>query len=499
MNIYIHRLLAFKDYQSYSKIELINKCWETICKINSITKLYQTLSFDLILHLDKAVETSKSNKQDFAEVSSPIDLLKIISENISKKYICQSNAKFLDYSCGKGNIVLIMFLKYYQEFLKEYEKSQYQNYSLNLNRCDYYSYSIKEKICRHICEKCIYYADINPMNVFITTYKLKSICKLLCKKDDFNFNFSIGDSFKLNTVDVWNVSKFDIIFVNPPFEDRNNRNKTPHKLWIDFTIKTFREWLQTDGFLIQISPASFSSPSSKIIQLFRDKNIKEIHFNQEKYFKNISISITWYIIQNNSILANTNVNNKYSILINDKMLYIPNDCNPISLSIHKKVMFDTIHKLKIEKDYVTCHNIRIKEKNPPLSKVKTNKHVYPVFHTNKQIWYSSIKQNFSHCKKVMWTRSGYTKPFYDKEGTYGVTDLGYFVKVSSDKKGINLNYNLNQKLFTYILKTAKWSGFGNDKVFSALPSLPNKKLLDDELFDYFKLTTDERKYIIDSL
>ena len=54
----------------------------------------------------------------------------------------------------------------------------------------------------------------------------------------------------------------------------------------------------------------------------------------------------------------------------------------------------------------------LKKNNSSLSKIKTQTHIYPVFHTNKQTWYSSILQSFAHKKKVLWTRSGYQKPFY---------------------------------------------------------------------------------------
>ena len=33
--------------------------------------------------------------------------------------------------------------------------------------------------------------------------------------------------------------KFDNIVGNPPYQDTNKRNTTPHKLWIDFTKKEF--------------------------------------------------------------------------------------------------------------------------------------------------------------------------------------------------------------------------------------------------------------------
>ena len=169
-----------------------------------------------------------------------------------------------------------------------------------------------------------------------------------------------------------------------------------------------------------------------------------------------------------------------------------------SLSIHKKVMFDTLQKLSIYKDYVTCHNALLKKENSSLSKTKTDKHIYPIFHTNKQIWYSSILQPFSHKKKVLWTRSGYQKPFYSSK-TLGVTDLSYFILVNNDNEGKYYEKYLNSELLQYIFKSAKWSGFGNDKVFYALPDIINKNLNEPlseiDIYKLFNITHDEIEFI----
>ena len=73
--------------------------------------------------------------------------------------------------------------------------------------------------------------------------------------------------------------------------------------------------------------------------------------------------------------------------------------------------------------------------------------------------------------------------------------MGYYILVKSTCEGENLDHNLNSKLFKYILKTAKWSGFGNEKVFASLPKLPNKKMTDHEMYTYFNLTEQEYEYI----
>jgi len=475
MNYLIESIQSFKDYDSYTREQITEICNDIILKINTIFQNHSTFDLELIEDLSNAFETTSENKEDFAEVSTPISLLSKISNHIDKDYLSKDNPTFLDYSCGKGNIIIMIFLRYYT-ILKD-------------------SNSDKNALCEKICSK-IYFSDINPMNVFITYYKLKELCQFICNNDNFTYNYHIGDSFNLDLNEIWNIEKINIIFVNPPFEDKNKRNTTPHKLWIDFTLKSFKDWLSPDGYLIQISPSSFSSPSSKILKLFREKNVQSLYFAQEKHFKNISIAISYYIIQNNDTIGDTNVNDLYKLRIDDSMLYIPNDYNPVSLSIHKKVMFEPTEKLKIDKDYVTCHNIRLKDEKSTLSKTKTDIHIYPIFHTNRQVWFSSLKQEFLDKKKVMWTRSGYTKPFYDN-GIHGTTDLAYFVRVTNDAEGENLTHNICSILFKYIFKTAKWSGFGNDKVFNALPKLPDKKMNDNELFNYFNLTDDEILYLKD--
>lgn len=425
--------------------------------------------------LEKFITTNDNDKTYNAEHSTPFKLIhKIINKTNSN--IWNKNNKFLDYCCGKGFIILSIFNKLYNTIKID-------------NKLDR---------CKYIIENCIYFADINEINVYTTMFLLNSQADILSgTKYKYKFNFYIGDSFNLNLNKIWNIHKIDVIFVNPPFENKLKRNKTPHKLWIDFTKKSFTDWLIDNGTLIQISPSSFSSPSSKILKLLKEKHTTDIFFNEEKYFPDISSSISWYIIENRESNNITNINDKLKINLSN-FLYLPQNISMESLSIHKKVMFDTLQKLSIHKDYVTCHNALLKKENSSLSKTKTDKHIYPVFHTNKQVWYSSILQPFSDKKKVLWTRSGYQKPFYSSK-TLGVTDLSYFILVDNDNEGKYYEKYLNSELLQYIFKSAKWSGFGNDKVFYALPDINQKNLndflTDNDIYKIFNITHDEIKFI----
>ena len=291
---------------------------------------------------------------------------------------------------------------------------------------------------------------------------------------------------------------FDVVVTNPPFQDSTNRKKTQHKLWINFTKETFDKWLKPDGLLLQVSPSSFLSPSSKVLKIFQEKIVEFLRLDIKDYFPNVNSTFAYYSIINSDTKGeHTSIINERGIFkkkINSNVFYLPNDFCEESLSIHSKVIFNQKDKLQVLYDYVTCHNVLI-HRNDTISKIKTDKHIHPIYHTNNQIWYSQVRQDWADKKKVMWTRSGYTKPFYDG-GKYGGTDMMYFVLVNSHNEGLNLLHNLQSKLMRYILKTAKWSGFGNEKVFTSLPNLlRNKKLSDKDIFNLFNLTQKEINYV----
>lgn len=289
--------------------------------------------------------------------------------------------------------------------------------------------------------------------------------------------------------------KFDVILTNPPFQHSTRRGKTPHKLWIDFTRAVFSRFLADGGLLCQVSPSSFRSPNSVVLDLMKEHLTPLLRFDTDEHFPTVGSTFADYQIwkkPNDGSPTHVLVNgDSFDLILDDEVAYLPNDLTAEGLSVHRKVIFHPPEKLDVRWDYVTCHNIRLKDPNSTLSRTPTPAHPYKVFHTNAQIWWTSLLQDFAPKRKVMWTRSGYTKPFYDP-GTMGGTDMVYYVLVETDAEGINLAHNLNLALMRYIYATAKWSGFGNERVFASLPNLPrDRTLTDDALFALFSLTPTE--------
>ncbi len=298
------------------------------------------------------------------------------------------------------------------------------------------------------------------------------------------------------------MRQFDVILTNPPFQDTLRRGKTPHKLWIDFTQKIFEAYLADDGLLCQVSPSSFRSPNSKVLALMKDNQTVRLRFDTSAHFPDIGSTFADYVIRKSpnahSPTEMFDAGTVAEVTLDDTLLYLPAITSAEALRIHQKVVFTSDPKLAVEWDYVTCHNVLI-HRSDTLSRTETPEHVHPVFHTNRQTWWSTLRQDWADEPKVMWTRSGYTQPFYDP-GVLGGTDMAYFVRVSSESEGRNLAHNMNLALMRYIYATARWSGFGNERVFASLPRLASDvRLSDDDLFAQFGLTAGEVNHVRETL
>lgn len=302
--------------------------------------------------------------------------------------------------------------------------------------------------------------------------------------------------------------KFDVIFTNPPFQDTANRNSTPHKLWIDFTLAVFDRLLEEEGTLCQVSPSSFGSPSNSVLDIMREYETQVLRYDTEPHFRATALkpgsTFSDYAIRKrptgDTVTRVHTAKQDFSMVLDETVWYLPNDLSPMSIGIHEKVIFLHPNKLPIEWDYVTCHNInrfahRSKYKKVTLSEIEDPAFPYAAYHTSNSCWWSSVEPECLRVPKVVWSRSGYMKPVPDS-GEYGVTDMSYFVRVNDFDEAENLAHNLSLNLIKYVSQSAKWSGFGNERVFAALPNLPrDKKLSDGELYSLFSLTAEEVEYV----
>ena len=124
--------------------------------------------------------------------------------------------------------------------------------------------------------------------------------------------------------------QFDVVATNPPFQDSTNdesfvksKKKTQHKLWINFTKEAFSKWLKPGGLLLQVSPSSFLSPSSKVLKIFQEKIIEYLRLDVKEYFPTVNSTFAYYSV------INRDSDGEYTNIVNEKGLFkkrIDNRC-----------------------------------------------------------------------------------------------------------------------------------------------------------------------------
>jgi hypothetical protein len=312
--------------------------------------------------------------------------------------------------------------------------------------------------------------------------------------------------------------QFDVVLTNPPFQDSVNRGRTHYKLWLEFTRTAMSRWLRPGGHLVQVTPASFGSPSSKVLAVMKAHTTRRVRFGLERFFPGVASSFAdmWLTraqdVQmwsgeagQDSLFAEASAKpwtevwfeagHALRVQLDESVIYLPADVTEHGFEVHRKVMFTDRPRWLVEHDYVVCHNARRNDDPPTLSALPEPGFGIPVFHTNAATWWSSVEQEWATAKKVMWTSSGYTKPFYDA-GTIGGTDFVHFIRVPSDTEGRRLERVLTSVLFQYVFATARWSGFGNDRVFRMLPVVPlDRDWTDHDLYTWFDLSPEEVAHV----
>jgi len=278
--------------------------------------------------------------------------------------------------------------------------------------------------------------------------------------------------------------KFDVIVGNPPYQGSNDKGTAQpksHNLWSKFIDKSIN-LVKDNGYVSFVTPDSWMSANSQLLIKFKEQSLSWVNTNVGKYF-NVGSSFTAWSLQKNNKGTTCEIDG-LPVQI-DKLNYLPRDFHN-SYPIHNKVINSNFSKLKVCGD-TTCHS---DHKHKKLSDNKDAVYKYKTHHTNAQTKFSKLKSKDFDKKKVLWSLSGYFKPFYDP-GTIGTTEICQYVLVNNDIEGKNVLSYLNSKIYQYIITTGKWSGFLNGRVIEGLPELPNKNYTDQDLYKLFNLTADE--------
>ena len=420
--------------------------------VNNIREIYRTASADKLRCLiAKHFIPTKEEKKDNAEIPTPVELVDEMLDKMPIEF-WTTPKKVFEPCCGKGNFVLGIFDKFFKGLEKMYPDTTER--------------------CNVIITKCIYYADLTSLNVFITTELLKCHIKKYSGLDNFKFNNYIGDTLNLNIQTYFSLNGFDAVIGNPPYN--NSQNNIGKKgggdlLWNKFVKKSLNEDLLPEGLLLYVHPSGWRKPESEkskfngLFKLMTYENqmiYLEIHDTKDgmKVFK-CGTRYDWYIIKKIKSYKKTIIKSQNEIFETDlkKWEFLPND------------QIDFIYKLLKKKEgcKVIYSASSYETRKKWVSKEKDKVHKYTLIHSTPKngtrYMYSSINTNGHFgVPKIIFGDSGIYNSIIDINGDYGMTQHSIGIEVDNIEEATNIKNIIESEKFKKILDSCSWSNYQID-------------------------------------
>ena len=397
-----------------------------------------------------------NEKKTNAEVPTPVKLVDEMLDTIPLEFWTSPN-KVFEPCCGKGNFVLGIFDRFYKGLEAKYPD--------NIERC------------RIIMTQCIYYADLTTLNIFITTELLKCHVQSYCGLDelDYSFNAYTGDTLKLDIKKTWNISGFDAVIGNPPYQevDENGRSKGGTNLYTKFINLCFNS-LNNNGYLNFITPISWLGPSTNLQMgndllhnIFLKYDLMHLNLNECKKYFNIGSTFSYYTIKNSINNINTQITSEYKKKIEKTELNLKEFKYLKFLPIHitkqtlilvsnvtkniNKITIDRCRKLDTSTKFGKLH----------LRENKDDSFKYKTYHTTTKNYFSDIKLDIYDDVKILLNMSGYLKPEVCSQ--CNITESKYYIKTDGIDAELLVKYLNSNNIQTY-LELCKYSGFNSRPV-----------------------------------
>jgi hypothetical protein len=232
--------------------------------------------------------------------------------------------------------------------------------------------------------------------------------------------------------------KFDVVIGNPPYQNPHGVNS--HALWENFIEKS-HELVNQNGYVAMVTP---HIGRRKIKQKFFDNDF--IFYKSEgveKFFPSIGSTFCYHIVRNSSTGVKTKVgNSEYNL---SKYGFIPSNINEEVEELLDELFTGT--PLNVQGGGIHGSNKHL------FSDTQNKEFPYKYQHTSSQTKYCSKKcKAMEHKLKVVCSKSGYLKPWLDKDHI-GITEGSWCVPVSSVKEGQKVIEFLNSdkiKLFNQL-------------------------------------------------
>jgi hypothetical protein len=290
-----------------------------------------------------------------------------------------------------------------------------------------------------------------------------------------------GSFLLLDIIKVWKVKHFDIIIGNPPYQesDENSKSIGGTNLYTKFINKSF-ELLDTNGYLVFITPISWMGPSTNVQMgsnilhnIFLKYDVYYLNLNECKKYFNVGSTFSYYIIKK-SITPNliTNIVSEYKKKVVNSIINIKKYKNLKFLPIHiTNETLDLVHEIISKKHNLIidrCRKLDTSNKSGKthLKLKQDNQFKYITYHTTSKTFYADIKLDIYDDIKILLNMAGYLKPEICKN--CNITESKFYIKIKTEneaKKIINL---LESEKIKQYLDLCKYSGFNSRPVIESI-------------------------------
>jgi len=384
------------DNNLWSKMNsYVNECSDKMEHIKDVVKI-----------INKFVKDGEVDKKKFGEVMTPIKLVREMLDTLPKEVWSNPDLKWLDPANGAGTFPFVIIYKLMIGLI-EWEPDT-------------------EKRYKHIVENMIYTCELQSRNVFLW----------LCgvdPKDEYTTNTYWGsfldEGFDYHMKNVWGLDGFDIIVMNPPYQELKKGNKKSQALWDKFVIKTLDDLVE-GGYLVAVHPDGWRGITKDydyVQKLLKSKQITylEMH-NIADGFETFGANTTYdfYCLHNVPNTMFTKIkctDGKIERLDLSKMVFIPNVNIEFVFSLLANDGEERVNILHSYSNYET--------RKEHMSREETEEFKYPCAYTvgskNPNFFYSNKKGKFFE-PKVVWG-NGLTDVIIDETGKYGLTQFTYAI------------------------------------------------------------------------
>ncbi len=315
-----------------------------------------------------------------------------------------------------------------------------------------------------IVEKCLYFADINPTNIFI--------CRLLLDPHElYVLNCYKGDTLKLDIKKEWRLDCFDVVVGNPPYNSSGSI-ATGNTIWQHFVKKSLIEWTVKGGYVNLVHPPGWRKPNTEkgkfygLYELMCKKNamlclsIHGIKDGQATF--NCGTRYDWYLIKNSDVSCMTTVRDEkgttHDIRVAD-FTWLPN----YNIERVKKIMAcEGDEKCEILQS-MSAYEPRKKW----MSATKTDEFKYPCIHSTPKngirYMYSKVNdRGHFGIPKVIFGDSCISYPVIDIEGIYGMTQHAMAIRINDSNEGDKVAKAIMSVAFQDIIKSCLYSSYAID-------------------------------------